>query len=299
MGRGARVPRPRRGPGRGPLPALAGRPLPAAGSRRPARPGEARPRPRPRRRGARRRDPRAHAGHAASSGGPAASGVRDRDRARPSAPTTSSSPRRPTRAGSRRLSSQFVPVYDYVLVSEPLTPDQRASIGWRRRQGMSDANNQFHYFRLTADDRILWGGYDAIYHFGNGVGPRVRPAAGDVRQARGAVPAGVPAARRPRVPVPLGRRDRHDVAVHGHVRPGARRAADVRPRLHRAGRRGEPLGGRASSATSSSDRTRTCSGCGSSRAGRSRSRPSRSGRSPSTRSATSSTGPTGTRAAAG
>jgi len=36
---------------------------------------------------------------------------------------------------------------------------------------MTDTNNQFHYFRLTADDRILWGGYDAIYHAGNGVGP--------------------------------------------------------------------------------------------------------------------------------
>jgi glycine/D-amino acid oxidase-like deaminating enzyme len=72
----------------------------------------------------------------------------------------------------RRLSAHFVPVYDYVLVSDRLSPAQLASIGWERRQGMSDANNQFHYFRLTADNRILWGGYDAIYHFGNGVGPR-------------------------------------------------------------------------------------------------------------------------------
>ncbi len=71
----------------------------------------------------------------------------------------------------KRLSAHFVPVYDYVLVSEPMTPDQRDSIGWERRQGMSDGNNQFHYFRLTADDRILWGGYDAIYYFNNGVGP--------------------------------------------------------------------------------------------------------------------------------
>ncbi|MDQ3128443.1 MAG: FAD-binding oxidoreductase [Chloroflexota bacterium] len=71
-----------------------------------------------------------------------------------------------------RLASHFVPVYDYVLVSDPLTPDQMASIGWERRQGMSDANNQFHYFRLTADDRILWGGYDAIYHRNNGIGPQ-------------------------------------------------------------------------------------------------------------------------------
>jgi glycine/D-amino acid oxidase-like deaminating enzyme len=69
-------------------------------------------------------------------------------------------------------------VYDYVLVSDPLTPDQREAVGWHRRQGLSDANNQFHYFRLTADDRILWGGYDAIHHRGSRVGPELdwRPA---------------------------------------------------------------------------------------------------------------------------
>jgi glycine/D-amino acid oxidase-like deaminating enzyme len=71
-----------------------------------------------------------------------------------------------------RLATHFVPVYDYVLVSEPLTDAQHDAIGWRGRQGMSDANNQFHYFRQTADGRILWGGYDAIYHRNNGVGPR-------------------------------------------------------------------------------------------------------------------------------
>jgi glycine/D-amino acid oxidase-like deaminating enzyme len=77
-----------------------------------------------------------------------------------------------------RLATTFVPVYDYVLVSDPLTPEQRASIGWRRRQGLSDGNNQFHYFRLTADDRILWGGYDAIHHRGSRVAPDLdrRPA---------------------------------------------------------------------------------------------------------------------------
>ena len=72
----------------------------------------------------------------------------------------------------RRTLRRFVPVYDYVLVSDPLTPEQRSAIGWRGREGASDAGNRFHYFRLTADGRILWGGYDAVYHFGNGVGPR-------------------------------------------------------------------------------------------------------------------------------
>jgi glycine/D-amino acid oxidase-like deaminating enzyme len=78
----------------------------------------------------------------------------------------------------RRLGSLFVPVYDYVLVSEALTPDERRAIGWARRQGLSDANNQFHYFRLTEDDRILWGGYDAIHYPGSRVGPELdrRPA---------------------------------------------------------------------------------------------------------------------------
>ena len=71
-----------------------------------------------------------------------------------------------------RLATTFVPVYDYALVSERLTPEQMDAIGWRGRQGLSDVNNEFHYFRLTADDRILWGGYDAVYHGGKGVDAR-------------------------------------------------------------------------------------------------------------------------------
>lgn len=71
----------------------------------------------------------------------------------------------------RRLRAYIVPVYDYALMTEPLTKPQLAALGWRNRQGLSDAANQFHYYRLTADNRILWGGYDAIYHFGNQVRP--------------------------------------------------------------------------------------------------------------------------------
>ena len=65
----------------------------------------------------------------------------------------------------KRLGHYVAPVYDYCLVTEPLTPAQLASIGWQNRQGISDIPNQFHYYRLTADNRILWGGYDAIYYF--------------------------------------------------------------------------------------------------------------------------------------
>jgi glycine/D-amino acid oxidase-like deaminating enzyme len=65
----------------------------------------------------------------------------------------------------KRLGHYVAPVYDYCLVTEPLTPAQLASIGWQNRQGISDIPNQFHYYRLTADNRILWGGYDAMYYF--------------------------------------------------------------------------------------------------------------------------------------
>lgn len=66
---------------------------------------------------------------------------------------------------------RVVPVYDYVLVSEPLSADQWQSIGWHGREGLADVGNQFHYYRPTDDGRILWGGYDAVYHRGNGFGP--------------------------------------------------------------------------------------------------------------------------------
>src|SRR6185312_1956518 len=71
----------------------------------------------------------------------------------------------------RRVRLHTVPVYDYALMTEPLSPEQLDAIGWRHRQGLDDMTNQFHYFRMTRDDRILWGGYDAIYHFGRHVRP--------------------------------------------------------------------------------------------------------------------------------
>ncbi|MGI5480342.1 NAD(P)/FAD-dependent oxidoreductase [Streptomyces lavendofoliae] len=69
----------------------------------------------------------------------------------------------------RRVRAYTVPVYDYALMTEPLTEAQLASVGWKNRQGLGDSANQFHYFRLSADNRVLWGGYDAVYPFGGRV----------------------------------------------------------------------------------------------------------------------------------
>ncbi|HEX4467757.1 MAG TPA: FAD-binding oxidoreductase [Solirubrobacteraceae bacterium] len=71
----------------------------------------------------------------------------------------------------RAIRRYVVPVYDYALMSEPLSAAQREQIGWRRRQGISEGANQFHYYRQSRDGRILWGGYDAVYRFGGPVRP--------------------------------------------------------------------------------------------------------------------------------
>lgn len=66
----------------------------------------------------------------------------------------------------KRNQLMTVPVYDYALMTEPLDADQLESIGWARREGIGDSANHFHYYRRTRDDRILFGGYDAIFHYG-------------------------------------------------------------------------------------------------------------------------------------
>ena len=73
----------------------------------------------------------------------------------------------------KRHRSRIIPVYDYALMTEPLTAAQREAIGWDRMVGLADLNNRFHYARPTIDAaggfRILYGGYDAVYHFGGNV----------------------------------------------------------------------------------------------------------------------------------
>ncbi|MCF2570683.1 NAD(P)/FAD-dependent oxidoreductase [Brevibacterium sp. UCMA 11754] len=69
----------------------------------------------------------------------------------------------------KRASLHTVPVYDYALMTEPISDEQLESIGWSGRQGIGDCANRFHYYRLSADNRILFGGWDAVYHYGRQV----------------------------------------------------------------------------------------------------------------------------------
>lgn len=64
---------------------------------------------------------------------------------------------------------RFIPLYDYMTVSEPLTADQLAAIGWKNRQGVTDGRAFFNYYRLTRDNRIVWGTSEAMYYRPNRV----------------------------------------------------------------------------------------------------------------------------------
>ena len=64
------------------------------------------------------------------------------------------------------LRSKQVPAFTHMVVTEPLTEKQLKTIGWKNRQGIEDARNLVHYFRLTIDNRIAMGGSDVSISYG-------------------------------------------------------------------------------------------------------------------------------------
>ena len=74
--------------------------------------------------------------------------------------------------GHRHISRRVAAIRDRIVVTEPLTDEQMKRIGWRHRQGIYDTRTQLNYMRLTADNRILFGGRLG-YFFGNDTDPDV------------------------------------------------------------------------------------------------------------------------------
>jgi glycine/D-amino acid oxidase-like deaminating enzyme len=58
------------------------------------------------------------------------------------------------------LKRKQLPVWTHIVITEPLSDTQYREIGWQNRQGIEDARNLVHYYRLTADNRIVMGGRD-------------------------------------------------------------------------------------------------------------------------------------------
>ncbi len=62
--------------------------------------------------------------------------------------------------------SRIMPVHTFIVLTEPLTEEQLASVGWAsKRTSLESSRNFIHYFRLTADNRILFGGEDAKLYY--------------------------------------------------------------------------------------------------------------------------------------
>ena len=56
------------------------------------------------------------------------------------------------------LARKQQPAFTYMIATAPLTEAQLDSIGWEGREGIEDARNLIHYYRLTPDRRIAMGG---------------------------------------------------------------------------------------------------------------------------------------------
>jgi glycine/D-amino acid oxidase-like deaminating enzyme len=68
-----------------------------------------------------------------------------------------------------RLHSKAFPMFTHIVLTEPLSQEQMAPIGWQHRQGIGDARNLIHYYRLTPDNRLLMGGEGVVYYYGGRV----------------------------------------------------------------------------------------------------------------------------------
>jgi glycine/D-amino acid oxidase-like deaminating enzyme len=60
---------------------------------------------------------------------------------------------------------RLIPLSNYIAATEPLSAAQREAIGWSGREALSDMRVQFMYLRLTADDRIVFGGESSPYYY--------------------------------------------------------------------------------------------------------------------------------------
>ena len=133
--------------------------------------GEARARPRRRRRAGRRDDLRADAGARARAGR-----VRTQARRGARAVDRAARPRRtpPTCAGLRR---ELAPVTSAMIATEPLTADVWAELGWQGCETILDGRNLYTYVQRTADGRIALGGRGDPYVFGSGTAREQPPSA--------------------------------------------------------------------------------------------------------------------------
>ncbi len=128
-----------------------------------------------------------------------------------------------------------IPAFAYIIATEPLSQEQRAALRWAGREGLEDARNFMHFFRLTPDNRLLAGGGPGVVPFAGNMHHDASPeSVGASRQLHCHDVPG--AARHPHHP-PLGRRVLRHAQLHPADRHAARRRGGLFGRLHRPRRR--------------------------------------------------------------
>ncbi len=75
------------------------------------------------------------------------------------------------------MRSKQLPACVFIVVTEPLSTKQLASIGWAGREGIEDGRNFMHFYRLTPDNRLLMGGGPGFVPFGGRMHHDAHPAA--------------------------------------------------------------------------------------------------------------------------
>jgi glycine/D-amino acid oxidase-like deaminating enzyme len=71
----------------------------------------------------------------------------------------------------RRRRRELAPVYSLIIATEPLSDETWERIGLRRRETFSDQRHVIVYGQRTADDRMVFGGRGAPYHFASTTKP--------------------------------------------------------------------------------------------------------------------------------
>lgn len=75
------------------------------------------------------------------------------------------------------LASKQLPAFAYIIVTEPLSEAELASIGWAGREGIEDGRNFMHFYRLTPDNRLLVGGGPGLVPYGGSMDHDANPKA--------------------------------------------------------------------------------------------------------------------------
>jgi glycine/D-amino acid oxidase-like deaminating enzyme len=76
-----------------------------------------------------------------------------------------------------QLRRKQIDAFTYMIATEPLTAERLAPIGWQGREGLEDARNLIHYYRITPDHRLVMGGGPVGLTWANDLGGDRSPSA--------------------------------------------------------------------------------------------------------------------------